>query len=93
MELSFLKFFQRFFSNLSVSSRECATALTVLEMEELENIFALIVLGSFVGYPSPPSFLAVELLPFMERDLRILNQRAKDANDKFAEMCGMIGID
>ena len=93
MELSFLKFLQRFFSDFSASRRECAAALTVLEMEELENIFALIVLGSFVGYPSPPSFLAVELLPFMERDLRILNQRAKDASDKFAEMCGMIGID
>jgi hypothetical protein len=29
----------------------------------------------------------------MERELRILNRRAKDADDMFAEMCGVIGID
>jgi len=28
----------------------------------------------------------------MERELRILNQRAKDSDDMFAEMCGALGI-
>jgi len=73
--------------------REDAVALTVVEAQELENIFALLLLGSFVGFPSPPTFLAVELLPFMEREFKILNQRAEDAGDMLAEMCGTIGID
>ena len=73
--------------------REKACALTVVEMQELENIFALLLLGSFVGMPSPPTFLAVELLPFMERESRILHQRAEDAGDMLAEMCGILGID
>jgi hypothetical protein len=73
--------------------REKAVALTVVEMEELENIFALLLLGSFVGFPSPPTFLAVELLPFMEKELHILNKRAKDSSDMLAEMCGTLGID
>ncbi|HNT56951.1 MAG TPA: hypothetical protein PKL99_03630 [Syntrophales bacterium] len=68
-------------------------ALTQVEMQELENIFALLVLGSFVGLPAPPSFLAVELLPFMERELKIMSRRAEDAGDMLAEMCGTLGID
>jgi hypothetical protein len=46
-----------------------------------------------VGMPSPPTFLAVELLPLMEREFRILHQRAEDAGDMLAEMCGILGID
>lgn len=93
MRFSFIHSIREFFSCLYASHREGAVALTAFEMEELENIFALLLLGSFVGTASPPSFLAVELLPFMERELRILNRRAKDAGDMFAEMCGVIGID
>ena len=93
MKFSFFHSLRYFFSRLHASHREGVVALTVFEMEELENIFALLLLGSFVGSASPPSFLAVELLPFMERELHILNRRAKDADDMFAEMCGVIGID
>ena len=93
MNLSGFSFLHRFFSQFHASHRENAVALTIVEAQELENIFALLLLGSFVGLPSPPTFLAVELLPFMEREFKILNQRAEDAGDMLAEMCGTIGID
>ncbi|MBN2687067.1 MAG: hypothetical protein JXR85_02715 [Deltaproteobacteria bacterium] len=73
--------------------RENACALTIVEMEELENIFALLLLGSFVGFPSPPTFLAVELLPYMEKEFKMLHRRAEDSSDMLAEMCGILGID
>jgi hypothetical protein len=90
---STLRFIRRILSDFDTAHREKAAALTIMEMEELENIFALLLLGSFVGVPSPPTFLAVELLPHMERELRILNRRAKDSNDMLAEMFGAIGVD
>lgn len=93
MNFSVFSFFRRFLSRFHASHREDAVALTIVEAQELENIFALLLLGSFVGLPSPPTFLAVELLPFMERELKILNRRAEDAGDMLAEMCGTIGID
>jgi hypothetical protein len=93
MKFSILDFFRQFFKGIDAVHRNNAAALTIFEVEELENIFALLLLGSFVGFPSPPTFLAVELLPFMEKELRVLNQRAKDSSDMFAEMCGTIGID
>jgi len=90
---SIVKWVRRIFADFDATHREKATALTVMEMEELENIFALLLLGSFVGVPSPPTFLAVELLPYMEHELRILGKRAKESNDMLAEMFGTIGID
>jgi hypothetical protein len=75
------------------SRRNDAVALTVLEVKELENIFALLLMGSFVGIPAPPTFIAVELLPFLEEELRVLESRAEDADDMLAEMAGSIGID
>ncbi|MDO9529139.1 MAG: hypothetical protein Q7J27_08265 [Syntrophales bacterium] len=93
MNRSIVSFFRRILSGLHTSHREKTVALTIVEMEELENIFALLLLGSFVGFPSPPTFLAVELLPFMEKELKVLNRRAGEANDMLAEMCGILGID
>ena len=93
MILSIVQWVRRIFADFDAAHREKATALTVMEMEELENIFALLLMGAFTGLPSPPTFLAVELLPFMERELRILCKRAEDCNDMWAEMCGTIGID
>ena len=79
-------------NDIGASHRAGACALTVTEAEELQNIFALLLLGSFVGLPSPPSFLAVELLPYMQKELEILNKRAQGSNDMLAEMCGVLGI-
>ena len=93
MGFSLLSFIKRILGEFDATHRENATILTVMEVEELENIFALLIMGSFVGFPSPPTFLSVELLPFMERELRVLNKKAKDSSDMFAEMCGTIGID
>lgn len=93
MGFAILSRLREIFACLDASHRESAIALTVLEVQELENIFALLLLGSFVGLPSPPTFLAVELLPYMEKELQILNRRAKDACDMLAEMCGTLGID
>jgi len=80
-------------SAYSASRREEAVALTVLEVKELENIFALLLLGALVGFPAPPTMIAVELLPFMEEELSVLEHRAEDSGDMFAEMLGTLGID
>ena len=91
--MGLLTLLKRILSDFGASHRDRAAALTGVEVKELENIFALLLLGSFIGLPAPPSFLAVELLPFMERELKVLNRRAQDAGDMLAEMAGTIGID
>lgn len=78
---------------MDISRRESLVYLTCVELQEMENIFALLIIGSFVGLPSPPTFLSVELLPYMERELEILHRRAEDSSDMLAEMAGVLGID
>jgi hypothetical protein len=57
---------------LTDSARSKAVDVLEWEISELENIFALLVFGSFVGFPSPPSSITLDLLPYMERDLHLM---------------------
>ena len=79
--LEFLKrsveFFLEGFESRSTSALE-------IELKELENIFALLLLGGLVGIPTPPSFLGFWLLPFMEREVRIMLGRAERLDDVFS---------
>jgi len=73
--------------------RERVVALTNYEARELENMFVLLLLGSFAGMPSPPSFIAVELLPYLEREIKVLNRRAENSSDALAEIMGTLDAD
>lgn len=73
--------------------REKATGILEFELKELENIFALLILGGFAGLPSPPSPIAVELLPYMERELTILLSRTDLSQDPLGVLMGMLEID
>ena len=92
MKLSIFDFLRKLCKDIGKTHRSNVCALTVTEVEELRNIFALLLLGSFVGLPSPPSFLVVELLPYMQKELEILNRKAGNAGDMFNEMFGALGI-
>jgi len=73
--------------------RDRALALTRLECAELENVFALLLVGSFIGFPAPPSFIALELMPLMEKELAIFGRRAYDSKDMLGELLGVMGVD
>ncbi len=73
-------------------NREKATSLLEFETKELENIFALLILGGFAGLPSPPSPIAVELLPYMEKELIMLLSRTDLAQDPIGVLAGMLEI-
>jgi hypothetical protein len=93
MDSKWMRFCRRIAADVVATHRQRAAALTCVEERELENIFALLLLGSFVGLPAPPTFLAVELLPFMQKEIRILNRRAEDASDMLAVLMGSLGAD
>ena len=83
MKYTVLGFLRKVCKDIDKTHRSNVCALTVTEVEELQNIFALLLLGSFVGLPSPPSFLAIEVLPWMQKELQILNRKAGNAGDMF----------
>jgi hypothetical protein len=74
-------------------NREKAVDVLEFELKELENIFALLILGGFVGLPSPPAPIAMELLPSMERELRVMLARSDFAQDPLCSLMGILAID
>ena len=49
------------------------------ELEEMENVFSLLVLGAFVGLPSPPAQISLDLMPHMEQELIKMTQQVDTA--------------
>jgi hypothetical protein len=81
---------QSAFSMLELIHKERAVEILEWEVGELENIFSLLVLGSFVGIPAPPVQVTLELLPFMERELMIMSNKVFTSSDPLAEVCSVL---
>ena len=62
------------------------------ELEELEYIFALLVQGSFVGMPSPPVQISLDLLPLMEKDLVLMLDRINSSNEPISRLFSTFDI-
>jgi hypothetical protein len=63
------------------------------ELEELDNIFAILVLGSFIGIPSPPIHVTMELLPIMEKEFNIMLEKVTTAHDPLGDLFSILDID
>lgn len=73
-------------------ARSKAVTSIEAECEELEYIFALLVQGSFVGIPSPPAQLSLDLLPLMETDLMLLLERMNTSNEPLSRLFSVFDI-
>ncbi len=85
--------FRTFFDTILQVNREKASSMLEFELKELENIFSLLLLGGFVGMPSPPVPIAIELLPYLERELTIMLARTDMAQDPLASLMSMFEVD
>jgi len=72
-------------------SRACDTLEH--ELGEMENIFALLVLGAFVGIPAPPIQITMELMPVMEREFCMMIDKVSTAHDPLGELFSVLSID
>ena len=63
------------------------------EVGELDNIFAILVLGAFIGIPSPPFQITLELLPEMEKELEVMLEKVSTAHDPLGDLFSVLGID
>jgi hypothetical protein len=68
-----------------------STEMIEYELRELENIFALVQMGFFVGIPSPPPTIIMRTLPHMTREIYIMTKRVRD-DDALAEMAGVFDV-
>lgn len=62
------------------------------EVEEMEYIFAVLCQGAFIGMPSPPARISLDLLPDMEQDLILLMERVQTANEPLSKLFSAFDI-
>jgi hypothetical protein len=62
------------------------------EVEEMENIFGILVLGSFVGMPSPPMQISLDLMPYMEKELILMLQKVDTASEPISQLFSIFNI-
>ncbi|MCK4222643.1 MAG: hypothetical protein KAX25_07180 [Dehalococcoidia bacterium] len=69
--------------------RSKSTDYVAFELREMENIFSLLLVGSFVGIPSPPSNISIRVMPYVIREMYVMNRRAGDMDDISGEIFGL----
>ncbi|MBW2095547.1 MAG: hypothetical protein JRI80_11720 [Deltaproteobacteria bacterium] len=74
-------------------SRSKAVETIESELEEMENIFGVLVLGSFVGMPSPPMQISLDLMPYMEKELLLMMEKVDTANEPISQLFSVFDID
>jgi len=83
---------RKLFEVLSEMFRGRAVEYVSVELRELENVFALVLLGSFVGFPSPPTPIALRLLPYLAKELLVMQRISERLDDMLAEMAGIFEV-
>ena len=73
--------------------RSKATDLIAFETNELENIFGILVLGSFLGIPTPPAQITLDLLPDLEKNLILMLNKTGTASAPLSELFSRLSIE
>jgi len=80
------------FKTMDAVFRGRAVETVAYEIEELENIFGLLVMGAFIGIPSPPIHISMDLLPLMEKEMRIMLEKVSTAHDPLGDLFSVFDI-
>jgi len=73
-------------------ARNKAVETVEIELEELNHIFGVLVLGSFIGMPSPPMQISLDLMPLMEKELILMMEKVDTANEPLAQLFSTFDI-
>ncbi|WP_457568648.1 hypothetical protein [Desulfurobacterium sp.] len=73
--------------------RDSAVSVVEAEVDELEKVFSLLLLGELVGYPGSPSHIYIQMLPVSERLLTILSNAVTEAEDPLGKLFSVFDID
>jgi len=76
----------------NTAARDKAVDTLEYEYGELENIFGLLLLGAFVGIPSPPMQITLDLLPVMEKHFRIMLNKVDTAESPFSDLLSAFDV-
>ncbi len=84
-------FVKQLLADIKAVNAEKATGILEYETKQLQTIFCLLVFGSFIGMPSPPVHLTLQLMPLMEEDASLLFSSVCVAKDALGELSEILG--
>ncbi len=76
---------KKFINSFIEGFKQQSTSAIELELHEMENAFALICFASLMGMPSPPSYVGMALLPYLEYEIQLMIFKSSRLDDKLAE--------
>ena len=79
-----------FLKNFDVASKNKAVDIMEFELGEMENIFGLLVLGTFIGFPSPPMQITLDLLPDMEQHFLMMLNKVDTADNPLSDLLSVL---
>ena len=84
---------RRWWQAMDAAARDNAVEMLEYENQEREHIFALLVLGMWVGLPAPPAHLTMELAPLMKHEMKLMLQKVATAHDPLGDLFSVLKID
>jgi len=86
------KAFQWSWNSYTKMGRESAVQTLEYELTEMENIFGLLVLGSFIGFPAPPMQITLDLLPEMEKHFILMLNKVDTAESPISDLLSTFDV-
>lgn len=84
---------KKLFGMISELHRARAVDTLEWELQELRQVFALLVMGHAIGLPAPPAELTLLLLPDLEEELRILISHMDTAQSPLSQLFSSLPVD
>ena len=80
------------FTLLGRGFRQSSIHAIEMELKEMENAFALVIMGALSGMPTPPSHISISLLPYIEREIMVMISRSRRHDDRLAEWAELVDL-
>ena len=81
------------FRSIDAVMRGRAVEAIEYEIAELDNLFGLMVMGSFIGIPAPPIHVTMALLPVMHKEMVLMLDKVATAHDPLGDLFSVLQID
>ncbi len=90
--MGFLKAIKKIWQVYDRNARAKLTEAAEYEITELEHVFGLLTLGSFIGLPSPPLGITLDLIPVMEQHLILLSDKVDTASAPLSDLASIFEV-
>jgi len=80
------------FLNILRGILEAPSSIIEEELSTYKNIFALLIMSSFIGLPIFPTSLSLKIIPYIEEEILTMLEYSMELDDQFMKWIGSFDI-